>query len=106
MTTMQLWTGFIRWATALGRRESRSGAREADKVWPRSGIGSNAYADLDARIDNALADLQQLDRQLSEAALILVEMIDDPRAASARERWKRLTAALAALTTTADELLE
>ncbi len=106
MKAMQIWTGLIRWAKALDGVHSRRGMRTATRVWRRPANTSNGYADLDTRIDNAIADVDQLDRELSEIALVLVELIDDPRAASARARWKRLTSALAALTTTADELLE
>ena len=69
-------------------------------------MASDGHAYLETRIDDAIEDLQQLDRELSEIALTLVEVIDEPRAGNARARWKQLTAALASLTTTADELLE
>jgi hypothetical protein len=100
---MQFWTGFIRWATGLGPRHSICEMRKAARLWR---LEPNGYGDLETRIDIALETLEQLDRGLSEIALVLVAKIDDPRASRARERWKQLTAALAALTTTADELLE
>ena len=103
---MQFWTPLIRRVRAFGRRFPLLGMRKAGLIRGSQAISSDRYADLEARIDFAREDLQQLDHQLSEIALILIESIDDPRTTRARERWKELTSLLSALTSTADELLQ